>query len=133
MFTIRASSEGRGVSETRRIRSHYILPDGPRTSRTLKIPLPEGRALLYTINAATMRPCRGDPPAIHHPIAAEGRSDQLSNRAAIGILLPMPKALDVTLSPGAACLRLYSFRSTVRITHLTVSGSKSSSRILRME
>jgi len=123
-----------GVCETRRIRSHYLLPDGARTSRSLKIPPPEGQALLYTINAATMRPCRGDPPAFVGARRVDSfRSNQLSNRAAIGILLPMPKALDVTLSPGAACLRLYSFRSTVRITHLTVSGSKSSSRIFRME
>ena len=54
---------------------------------------------------------------------------QLSNFAAMGILLPDPKALEVTFSPGTACLRLYSFRSTVRITHFTVSGSKLSCRI----
>jgi len=65
---------GRVLSETRRIRSHYLLPDEPRTSRTLKTPPPEGRALLYTINAATMRPCRGDSPAAHHPIAAGSHS-----------------------------------------------------------
>ena len=33
--THRPAPGGRGVSETRRIRSHYFLPDGTRTSRTL--------------------------------------------------------------------------------------------------
>ena len=44
--------------------------------------------------------------------------------AAIGILLPIPNALEVTFRPGAACLRLYSFRCTALATHRTVSRSK---------
>jgi hypothetical protein len=52
-----------GVSEARRMRSLYLpWMTGviPKLSTTTP---PEGRASLSTINAATMRPCRGDPPA----------------------------------------------------------------------
>ena len=42
----------------------------------------------------------------------------------MGMRRPMPKALEVIFSPGAACRRLYSFRSMARMTHRTVSGSK---------
>ena len=37
----------------------------------------------------------------------------------MGILRPMPKARLVTFSPGAACSRLYSLRSTRRCTQRT--------------
>jgi len=50
------------VCEARRIRSHYLLLDGNRVSRALDLPPPEGRASPYTINAATMQPCRADYP-----------------------------------------------------------------------
>jgi hypothetical protein len=73
--SLRPRAGGRRVSETRRIRSPYLLPDGTGTSRTLKTPPPEGRASPYTIDAATMRPCRGDPPA---PGAATLSSPQLT-------------------------------------------------------
>ena len=53
MFTLPASSEGRGVSETRRNRSYHLLPDGAQTSRTLKTQPPEGRASLDTTKGAT--------------------------------------------------------------------------------
>ena len=33
----------------------------------------------------------------------------------MGMRLPTPKARGVVLSPGAACLRLYSFKSTKRM------------------
>ena len=49
--------------------------------------------------------------------------------AAMGIRLPIPKALEVTLSPGAACLRLYSDLEIALITHNTVSFSKPFSTI----
>ena len=50
-------------------------------------------------------------------------------RAANGILRPTPNALDVTFSTGAACQRLYSLRSTVRNTQLTVVGSNPAATI----
>lgn len=46
------------------------------------------------------------------------------NFAAIGIRRPTPKARLVTFRPVAACLRLYSFTSTMRITFLMVCSSK---------
>ena len=49
-----------------------------------------------------------------------------SNLAAMGMRRPMPKALEVIFRPGAACRRLYSFLSMVRITHCTVAGSNPS-------
>jgi len=62
-LTDSAGAGGWGVSEARRIRSLYL----PRmTGVTLKLSTttpPEGLASLSTINDATMRPCRGDPPA----------------------------------------------------------------------
>ena len=36
----------------------------------------------------------------------------------MGMRRPMPKALEVIFRPGAACRRLYSFLSMVRITQL---------------
>jgi hypothetical protein len=42
----------------------------------------------------------------------------------MGRRLPIPKALDVILKPGAAWRRLYSFLRTVEITHCTVFLSK---------
>ena len=55
------------------------LPSPRRTKNlpNFEDPPLEGRALLYTINAATMRPCRGDSPAAHHPIAAGSRSHRV--------------------------------------------------------
>jgi hypothetical protein len=50
-------------------------------------------------------------------------------RAAMGMRRPLPKALDVTFRPVAACLRLYSLTSTSRATLATVSRSKPRSTI----
>jgi len=62
------------VSETRRIRSIYLpSPTGRPPGLSTTTPL-QGRASPYTINGATMRPCRGDPPAVAHSIAAGSRS-----------------------------------------------------------
>ncbi len=44
--------------------------------------------------------------------------------AAIGMRRPTPKALVVTLIPGAAWARLYSLRSTMAATFLTTSAAK---------
>ena len=42
---------------------------------------------------------------------------------ATGMRRPRPKAREVTLNPGAACSRLYSFKSTRRWTQRTVFSS----------
>ena len=52
MLTIRAGTGGRGPSEARRIRSHYLLPKQRKASRTLYTPPLQGRASLSTINDA---------------------------------------------------------------------------------
>src|SRR5262245_39919380 len=49
---------------------------------------------------------------------------QKSALAAIGKRLPYPNALGEIFIPGAACWRLYSLRSTMRMTLFTISRSK---------
>ena len=50
-------------------------------------------------------------------------------RCTIGMRRPIPKANGVIFSPGAACLRLYSLRSTFPSTSATIPGSKPSAAI----
>src|SRR5579884_1281285 len=52
------------------------------------------------------------------------RSFQGMYRCAIGNGRPKPKALEVIFSPGAACLRLYSLRSTSQAMSRTSLMSK---------
>lgn len=76
---------------------------------------------------------RGDKPQyeslnwVHRMCSALGYSPEEGNhasyRAAIGILRPLPNALEVTFSPGAVCLLLYSFLRTASSTQATVSRS----------
>ena len=49
---------------------------------------------------------------------------QLTYFCTMGIRRPTPKASGVIFNPGAACLRLYSLRSTLRAMSLTTAGSK---------
>lgn len=51
----------------------------------------------------------------------------------MGILLPVPKALVVTLRPGGTCFLLYSFLFTALATQLTVSALKPKSMISTAE
>src|SRR6202049_1657137 len=50
---------------------------------------------------------------------------------AIGKRRPMPKALVVTFSPGAACWRLYSLRSTLVMMFRTRSSGRDNSSAMR--
>ena len=52
-------------------RSHYVLLDVRRASRTLDATPLQGGTSPYTIDAATMRLCGADHPALRHPIADE--------------------------------------------------------------
>src|ERR1035438_2059467 len=51
-----------------------------------------------------------------------GGAHWLTYFCTMGIRRPTPNASGVIFSPGAACFRLYSFRSTFRITSLTVAS-----------
>jgi hypothetical protein len=60
-----------------RSKAHLEPLPSPRVKKGLSnfvCPPLKGRASPYTINAATMRPCRGVPPAVAHSLAAERRS-----------------------------------------------------------
>ena len=52
------------------------------------------------------------------------------NRWAMGKRRPTPKALEVTRKPGAACLRLYSLRSTFCVISRTSSSGNFKSRAI---
>jgi hypothetical protein len=52
------------------------------------------------------------------------RRDQGTNFWAMGKGRPKPKAREVIFSPGAACLRLYSLRSTLRVISRTRSRGR---------
>src|SRR5262249_31129325 len=62
-------------------------------------------------------------PEIWGSVGQTPRRCQSTYFCAMGILRPIPKARLVTFSPGAACSRLYSLRSTRRCTQRTVFSS----------
>jgi hypothetical protein len=55
------------VCGAKRIRSLYLPWMTGVTPKLSTKASPKGVALLFTINAATMRLCRADLPASHHP------------------------------------------------------------------
>ena len=69
-----AGAGGRDGLRRKAHRSLYLPSLAGRPPGLSTTTPPQGRASLDTINAATMRPCRGEPPALARSIAAGSRS-----------------------------------------------------------